>query len=285
MESKKALVVIDLQNDITKHYKDIIANVNTAIDWAKAEGMQVVYIKHHNKIPFIRAFIAGTKGAELVPEMKIISDNIFVKEKGNALTSKDFAAFVKDKDIKEFYKYQLEQMNNETDIYSNIGLLEVLEEKCFNEYKKQLLNKYKSNFLLIQKKIDFLLQSLIDKMSTIPYTVRCICKIIYLLISKKFPLLPKYIRNSFVGKFIFEKSIFPVLSLENKNIMENKILSNSTKNCLYEIINFLGNANKCMLYNCNNDTERTIFNYYLIEIVPILNKFYDKLIDVKLPKY
>ena len=66
--------------------------------------------------------------------------------------------------------------------------------------------------------------------------------------------------------------------------MENKILSNSTKNCLYEIINFLGNANKCMLYNCNNDTERTIFNYYLIEIVPILNKFYDKLIDVKLPK-
>ena len=190
----------------------------------------------------------------------------------------------KNKDIKEFYKYQLEQMYNETDIYSNIGLLEVLEEKCFNEYKKQLLNKYKSNFLLIQKKIDFLLQSLIDKMSTIPYTVRCICKIIYLLISKKFPLLPKYIRNSFVGKFIFEKSIFPVLSLENKNIMENKILSSSTKNCLYEIINFLGNANKCMLYNCNNDTERTIFNYYLIEIVPILNKFYDKLIDVKLPK-
>jgi hypothetical protein len=43
-------------------------------------------------------------------------------------------------------------------------------------------------------------------------------------------------------------------------------------------------ANKCMLFNCNNDTERTIFNYYLIEIIPILNKFYDKLIDVKLPK-
>ncbi|MBQ5569382.1 MAG: isochorismatase family protein, partial [Treponema sp.] len=55
MENKKALVVIDLQNDITKHYKDIIANVNTAIDWAKSEEMLVVYIKHHNRIPFIRA--------------------------------------------------------------------------------------------------------------------------------------------------------------------------------------------------------------------------------------
>ena len=29
-----ALVVIDLQNDITKNYREIIENVNEAIDWA-----------------------------------------------------------------------------------------------------------------------------------------------------------------------------------------------------------------------------------------------------------
>ena len=29
-----ALIVIDLQNDITKNYKEIIAKVNDAIDWA-----------------------------------------------------------------------------------------------------------------------------------------------------------------------------------------------------------------------------------------------------------
>ena len=28
----QALVVIDIQNDITKHYKDIIHNLNTAIE-------------------------------------------------------------------------------------------------------------------------------------------------------------------------------------------------------------------------------------------------------------
>ena len=190
----------------------------------------------------------------------------------------------KDKDLKEFLLYQLEQINNDTDIFSNKGLLDVLEEQCFKENKKLLVEKYKSNFLFIQKKIDFLLQSLIDKISTIPYTVRCICKIIYILISKKFPLLPKYLRNSFVGKFIFEKSIFPVLNMENKNVIETRIFSNSTKNCLNEIVNILYNANKSMLFNTNNDTEKTIFNYYLIEIIPILNKFYDKLIDVKLPK-
>lgn len=30
-----ALVVIDLQNDITKNYREIIARVNQAIDWAE----------------------------------------------------------------------------------------------------------------------------------------------------------------------------------------------------------------------------------------------------------
>ena len=32
--SNKALVIIDIQNDITKHYRDIIENINSAIDWA-----------------------------------------------------------------------------------------------------------------------------------------------------------------------------------------------------------------------------------------------------------
>ena len=30
----KALVVIDIQNDITKNYKKIIDKINEAIDWA-----------------------------------------------------------------------------------------------------------------------------------------------------------------------------------------------------------------------------------------------------------
>ena len=33
--NNKALVVIDIQNDITKHYRDIIGNINAAIEWAK----------------------------------------------------------------------------------------------------------------------------------------------------------------------------------------------------------------------------------------------------------
>jgi len=190
----------------------------------------------------------------------------------------------KDPDLKDFYLYQIEQINNDDDIFTNKELFHILEEKIFHENKKSLVEKYKSNFLFIQKKVDFLLQSLFDKISTIPYPVRCICKIIYLLISKKFPLLPKYLRNSFVGKFFFEKSIFPILNMENKNVTDSIIFSTGTKNCLIDIVNILSNANKSILFNSNNDFEKTIFNYYLIEIIPILNTFYDKLIDIKLPK-
>ena len=32
--SRKALVVIDIQNDITRHYREIIDRINDAIEWA-----------------------------------------------------------------------------------------------------------------------------------------------------------------------------------------------------------------------------------------------------------
>ena len=46
--NKKALVVIDMQNDITRHYRDIIENINSAVDWAVKQGMAIIYIKHNN---------------------------------------------------------------------------------------------------------------------------------------------------------------------------------------------------------------------------------------------
>ena len=99
----KAFVVIDIQNDITKNYKEIIGNINTAIDWAVAHDIHVVYIKHNNVSAGTRTFKPDTHGAELVPDMKIVSENIFTKTKGNALTSEGFAAFVSENEIGEFY--------------------------------------------------------------------------------------------------------------------------------------------------------------------------------------
>lgn len=99
----KALIVIDIQNDITKHYKNIIGNINAAIKWAVDNDIHVVYIKHNNLSEGTRTFKAGTRGEDLVSELSIVSNNIFLKTKGNALTSEPFASFITENKIDEFF--------------------------------------------------------------------------------------------------------------------------------------------------------------------------------------
>ena len=101
--SKTALVVIDIQNYITKHYRDIIENLNATIGWAAESGMEIVYIKHNNLSAGTRTFKPDTKGAELAPELKVVSDNVFVKTKANALTSEAFSEYIRENDINTFY--------------------------------------------------------------------------------------------------------------------------------------------------------------------------------------
>ena len=100
---KKALTIIDIQNDITKNYKEIIGNINQAIDWAVAHDIHVIYIRHENLSDGTRTFKPNTRGAELVTDMKIVSDHVFTKSKGNALTSDAFAAYIGEHEIGEFY--------------------------------------------------------------------------------------------------------------------------------------------------------------------------------------
>ncbi len=98
-----ALVVIDLQNDITKNYKEIIERVNQAIDRAVSNALYIIYIQHNNLSAGTRTFKPDTHGAEPVPELKVVSNYIFTKTKSNALTSEAFAAFIHEHDITEFF--------------------------------------------------------------------------------------------------------------------------------------------------------------------------------------
>ena len=100
---KKALVIIDIQNDITKNYKEVIGNINSAIDWAVKNEIHVIYIRHENLSAGTRTFKPHTQGAELAPDLKIVSNNIFTKCKGNALTSEEFADFIRKNELCDFY--------------------------------------------------------------------------------------------------------------------------------------------------------------------------------------
>jgi len=100
---KKALVIIDIQNDITKNYKDIIDNINKAVDWAASNDIHVVYIRHEFLSDTMKKFKPNTHGSELAPDLKIASENIFTKNKENALSSEGFTDFIKKNEIDDFY--------------------------------------------------------------------------------------------------------------------------------------------------------------------------------------
>jgi len=100
---KKALVIIDIQNDITKNYKDVIDKINAAVDWAVANNIHVIYIRHENLSAGTRTFKPNTHGAELAPDLKMVSENVFTKYKGNALSCEEFADFISENEIGDFY--------------------------------------------------------------------------------------------------------------------------------------------------------------------------------------
>ena len=72
--------------------------------------------------------------------------------------------------------------------------------------------------------------------------------------------------------------------MENKIFIDPRVFSKKTKNCLDVIISILSKANNSSLFDTYSDPEKTIFNQFILEIIPILNQFYEKIIDVKLPK-
>ena len=100
---KKALVIIDIQNDITKNYRDILHNINQSIDWAVRNDIHVVYIRHECLSGAARKFKPNTYGSELVSDLQIASDHIFTKYKQDACSSEEFTNFINQNEICDFY--------------------------------------------------------------------------------------------------------------------------------------------------------------------------------------
>lgn len=160
---KKALVVIDIQKDITKNYKDVIGNINHAIDWAVNNDIHVIYIRHENLSAGTRTFKPNTPGSELASDLKIVSKNVFTKFKGNALTSEEFSDFINKNEIRDFFItgadavacvkstcYNLRKENYDVSVLSD----------CITSYDKrkieEMLHYYESNGCKITRLVDLL---------------------------------------------------------------------------------------------------------------------------------
>lgn len=95
---KSALLVIDVQNDITKSKaypkaSEFVECVNQAIEIAKENGMEILYVKNvYGSNPIVMLLSGGkgrkgTEGVEFDSRLKIVHHNVFSKSIGDSFSS------------------------------------------------------------------------------------------------------------------------------------------------------------------------------------------------------
>lgn len=114
---KKALLVVDVQEDFIgelrnknkfsyENTNELVNNINQKIEIYSKNMNEVIYIA--NVLPrnfFYKKFfpygLVGSQGAKLDKKIKIVSENYFEKQVGNAFKNNNLVKFIKEKGINE----------------------------------------------------------------------------------------------------------------------------------------------------------------------------------------
>ena len=186
-----------------------------------------------------------------------------------------------DEEMKIFLKNKISNCESYKNYYSNEKLIKFVYH--MNE-PSIIYNYYKNSFVKAQELIDKLLDNLLLYSNTIPYYIKCICKIISILIKKKFPELGKVEINAYTSSFFFGKLLFTVFqnpayyTLINEHLIVDKTLEN------LRVIKFI--VTKFIQGEFFDETDNFVpFNIYFIDQMPKLLKFFDNINKVVLPSF
>ena len=133
-----------------------------------------------------------------------------------------------------------------------------------------------------------ILNNLLNNINLVPYSIKCLCKIIKTLLLKKFPNLNKFKINLYLSNFFFKKLFLPIFKKPDYNGLISDIIINEntfTKINILEniIIQFISGN----LFNNIEHSNFTPFNWFFIEAIEKLNKFFDLITSMNtiLPNY
>ena len=192
----------------------------------------------------------------------------------------------------DYLKRQIKNSKENKEIYSNKIFLEELEKISITKSKNtfnEITNFLILNFENIKRIIEKLINDLLSNINTIPYSLKCICKIISSLITNKFNQLKteisKYEKLMFISTFFLGNILIPtIINPDFCGIVTSNVISEKTKenlNIISKIINQILEGN---LFNNNNNPSYTIFNSFIIEIMPKIFEFFLNVgINITLP--
>ena len=192
-------------------------------------------------------------------------------------------------DIISFYNKQLETLHNVNDdnIFTTNSLInEINKDKELKDNAEKIILIYKYTFEKVKEYIDYILCSIIQHKSSIPYIIKCICVIIDRLICIKFPNANTLIRNAFIYNFFFDNLILHELSQPSFNgLIPELIVSDAKKRKIEAVTQVIKQIAKGSFFcgNVDKDKMYTMFNTYIIEILPFLFEICKQLKEVKLP--
>ena len=202
-----------------------------------------------------------------------------------------------------FLKEQLQSLQTESSLTEerdfinyNISMMESKGEKSFssdlllNDISKKdepVINELMLNIRKTIYLIDIMIQNLLENISTIPYTIRCLCKIINTLISEKYKSqLNDYEKISYTITFFFESFLIPIILYpDHHGVITTSIISSNVRKSLNTISNILSQIRKGVLFSSKDKdySEYTIFNKYIIKIIPKILQIFNGIRNTKLP--
>ena len=183
---------------------------------------------------------------------------------------------------------------NEKEIFSTSNLIEELkstgEIKEADSFKK-LMRRLKINHRIVTKIITNLINKIKDNLDSAPYILKYISKILSVFLDKKFSTssgnklshLDIYLfkTNFLIGNFFLPIIINP----EYNGIITSSVISKITFENLKVISDVLSKIISGKLFNKNDEPYMTIFNKFIIEIMPQVFELVDHIIkNFKLPK-
>ena len=186
--------------------------------------------------------------------------------------------------LSEYLVLQLKKIGDDKDIYSN----KKFKDKCLHsELSNQIYESYQHDFINITTFIEKIIDKLNDNFHFIPYSIKCFCKIISILIKKKFPNITTVEENAFISQFFFYNLFVPIFNNPSiGTLINNFIISGNTIHNLniisYILLQFVsGNFFKNNLKN----GDFTFFNRFFVEKMNKLFQFFEKITNVELPSF
>ena len=190
----------------------------------------------------------------------------------------------KNKNLYDYFKKLCDDIKNNEDLYSN---KEIMKNMLVSQIPTYLLTFYQNDFLDVIPFIEQLIKDLINNILLLPNSIKSICKIISILIKKKFKNILKCEENAFISKFLFGKLLIPIISFPSFNalISDYIISGNTLKNI--KIINYILNKlfSGQLFKNDSVESDYTPFNWLFINNIEKVLSFFNKTTSANLPNF